>query len=167
MAEFYQPPAMVPSALYLLRRNITDLLRARHETQKSLAFAVGHDKSWLNKFLNGGRGIQMKELDRIADFFGLAPYQLFQPGITGLTERRGATDRRSGRERRVGHVAREMRNLDAVVAKAHPRRGSREAVAISPSEHLLIEHARQLTPTEFEGLLTMVGAARKKDRRKA
>lgn len=42
-----------------------------------------------------------KYWDRIADFFGVETYQLLQPGVASLTERRKA-ERRNGRERRVG-----------------------------------------------------------------
>jgi hypothetical protein len=69
---------MSPNALYLLRRNITDLLLTRKESQHSLAFSIGHHKTWLNKFLNGDREIQFKDLDGIANFFGLQAYQLYR-----------------------------------------------------------------------------------------
>lgn len=108
-------------APYMLRQNVTDLLIARKEDQVTLAKALGHDKSWANKFLNGHRSIPLKELDQIADFFGLATYQLLQPGISRLTERRSGSDRRKGRERRIGHVARQTQQLGEEIARAHPR----------------------------------------------
>ena len=46
-------------ALYLLRQNIRALLMARKETETALALWCGKDKSWINKFLNERRGIQI------------------------------------------------------------------------------------------------------------
>lgn len=43
-------------AIYVLRENIRVLLDARKEDQQTLARYCGHDKSWINKFLNEGRG---------------------------------------------------------------------------------------------------------------
>jgi hypothetical protein len=100
------------------------LLAARQESQTTLARWCGHDKSWLNKFLNEGRGLQLVDLDKIAAFFGVEPYQLFQPGIGRLTERRVNPDRRSGRERRVGHTGRLVESLRTEVNKV-PRLSSR------------------------------------------
>ena len=81
----YQPPLYSRKALYVIRENIRSLLVARKEDQAALAQHCGHDRSWLNKFLNSGRGIQLKDLDLIAGFFGIEPYQLFQPGISSLS----------------------------------------------------------------------------------
>lgn len=60
---------------------------------------VGKHETWISKILKEDRGIQLKDLDKIADFFGLTVHQLFSPGISPLTERRRG-QRRSGRERR-------------------------------------------------------------------
>lgn len=92
----------------IMRRNVTDLLLERHHTQTDLASWLGRGKSWINKFLNGHREIRLTDLDRIADFFGLATYQLFQPGIGSSSERRSGRERRCGRDRRVGHAYRMM-----------------------------------------------------------
>src|SRR5678816_4275505 len=89
-------PQVQLKAIYVLRENIRKLLDARKEDQQTLARWCGHDKSWINKFLNEGRGVTLKDFDRIATFFGLETYQLFQPGISMLTERRTAIERRSG-----------------------------------------------------------------------
>lgn len=99
-------PAM--KSVYILQLNIRALLAARKETEAQLAVHLGFKhRSSLNKFLNNEwNGFQMWRLDRLADFFGLATYQLFQPGISPLTERRHGRDRRSGLERRVGHASR-------------------------------------------------------------
>lgn len=117
----YPLPMSDLRALYLIRSNIRALLVARHENQSQLAFAMGRDKSWINKFLNGTREIQFKDLDRLASFFGIATYQLFQPGISAVTERRKLADRRNGRDRRIGHPHRILHAVSAVVAETHPR----------------------------------------------
>jgi transcriptional regulator with XRE-family HTH domain len=94
---------------YLLRQNIDALLKARGQKRKDLALYCHRTESWLSQiFGQGDRNIPLKYLDRMAGFFGLEPYQLFQPGISPLTERRTGLDRRSGVDRRVSHVA-EMR----------------------------------------------------------
>lgn len=95
-------------AINQLRQNIETLLRKRHEDQKTLAFFLNRHPSTINKFLKGTRELQLADLDRIADFFGLATYQLFQPGISPLSERRLLRDRRGGRDRRIGHQHREL-----------------------------------------------------------
>lgn len=86
----------------LFKHNIDALLRARGQTRHDLAQWCRRTDAWLSKILGkDDRNLPLKYLDRIADFFGLAPYQLFQPGITPLTERR-RTERRLGRDRRIG-----------------------------------------------------------------
>lgn len=104
-------------SLYILRENIRSLLAARKEEQKALAEWCGHDKSWMNKFLNEGRGIRVGDFDRIASFFGIETYQLFQPGISRLTERRSGADRRTQKERRIGHTGRLLSVLQAAQNK--------------------------------------------------
>jgi hypothetical protein len=59
-------------------------------------------------FTNDERNLPLKYLDRIADFFGLATYQLFQPGISARYERRKA-ERRTGRDRRVSALNHQVR----------------------------------------------------------
>lgn len=89
-------------ATVLLRRNLESLLRARGQTQHDLAQWCRRSDAWLSKILdeNANRGLPLKYLDRIAEFFGIAAYQLFQPGISPLLERRQG-ERRSGLDRRV------------------------------------------------------------------
>ena len=89
------------NALWVLRENIAALLSAQRKTQHDLAFSLGRGRSWINKFLQGTREIQMKDLDGIAAFFHIQTYQLFQPGISQMTERRSGSDRRQGFERRT------------------------------------------------------------------
>ena len=86
----------------LLKTNIQSLLRARGNNQKDLAQWCRRSESWLSHiFKDPDREIPTKYLDRIADFFGLATYQLFQPGVGRSTERRTGMDRRQGGERRI------------------------------------------------------------------
>jgi transcriptional regulator with XRE-family HTH domain len=91
----------------LLRANLRALLRARGQTPHDLAFFCRRSDAWISKILNEdehdsqARDLPLKYLDRIADFFGVAAYQLFQPGISAITERRKANDRRTGIERRA------------------------------------------------------------------
>lgn len=86
---------------YLFKQNVDVLLRARHQTRHDLAFFCGRSDAWLSKILGkADRNLPLKYLDKIADFFGLAAYQLFLPGISPLAERRKVSDRRRGKDRR-------------------------------------------------------------------
>jgi hypothetical protein len=103
MVEIYHPMR----ANLLLKTNIDALLRARGQTRKDLAFWCRRTESWISKaFRDPNRSIPLRYFDRIADFFGLATYQLFQPGITPYTERRSGKERRSGMDRRLSHIDR-------------------------------------------------------------
>ena len=89
-------------ASYLFKKNIETLLIKRGHTRHDLAFYCRRSDAWLSKILgNSDRNLPLKYLDRIAEFFGLAAYQLFQPGISPLTERRTGAERRAGGDRRV------------------------------------------------------------------
>lgn len=99
----------------LLKHNIDTLLKERHQTRRDLASAVRQSLDpkkidpWISKiFGSPDAEFQTKYLDRIADFFGFSVYQLFQPGISHLTERRKHLDRRSGRDRRISHLGRQI-----------------------------------------------------------
>lgn len=143
-------------ALYLLRENIGALLAARKESQASLAQYCGHQKAWINKFLNDqdavqGRGVSIPDLDKIAGFFGLQTFQLFQPGISALTERRSAADRRMGHERRIGHSGRQLAGLRAelnklpAIASAHGSQTAARPSALPPAiQRIIAEAERQI-----------------------
>lgn len=110
-------------ATYLLKRNIEALLAARHQSQHDLAVWCRRSDAWISKILSdtsnpkAERGVPLRDLDRIADFFGIAAYQLFQPGISPLTERRKVADRRSGRDRRLSAMNQQVReSLASAVA---------------------------------------------------
>jgi hypothetical protein len=83
----------------LLLENIRTLLRERGLEASSLAAWCGHRPAWISKILSEERGVQIKDVGRIADFFGLTVAQLFQHGISPLGERRRGA-RRSPLERR-------------------------------------------------------------------
>lgn len=104
-------------AAALLKVNIDGLLRTRHQTRHDLAMWCRRSDAWLSKILGkDNRNVPLEYLDRVADFFGLATYQLFQPGLTGVLERRKG-DRRSGKDRRISAVNHQVReSVSALVA---------------------------------------------------
>lgn len=119
----------------LLKHNIDALLEARHQTRPELARWCRRSRSWLDKaFSEGRREIPLKYLDRIADFFGIATYQLLQPGISSLTERRVKQDRRSGRDRRISRampLSQKPGDVDLMdVIRALSREGRERAIQI-------------------------------------
>lgn len=103
-------------AKYLLAENIRALLRHRGIDDGDLAFFCGHQPSWISKFLNQHRGMSLEDIGKVADFFGLTVSELFSPGISAVTERRGRT--RRVRDDRRTHVERRMKNM------AHHQRDS-------------------------------------------
>lgn len=105
----------------LFAANVSALLDARHQTQKELANWCRKSEVWISKILKTERQARMEDLDRIADFFGLATFQLFQPGISAVTERRRAEDRRSGRDRRVSQELRQMREVAQEIERVRPK----------------------------------------------
>lgn len=113
-------------ASQLLIRNVLALLHDRNLNQHDLAQWCHHSDPWLSYFLKGRRQIQMKDLDRIADFFGIATYQLFQPGLTQETERRSGRDRRKNRDRRISHAQRNMIAVATEIDRLRPLRKNTE-----------------------------------------
>lgn len=105
----------------LLAENIAALLRERGQKQKDLAAWCRHSEVWISAILSGKRSAHLKDLDRIADFFGIATYQLFQPGISRFTERRKGVERRTGHDRRVGHAFRIMGDVASDIESARKR----------------------------------------------
>lgn len=93
----------------LMKANVDAVLKARHQTREDLSKWCRREVSWASKILNSPtRWFPMKYWDKISDFVGLSPYQLLQPGIAPLHERRGR-ERRSGRDRRVRGVEHHVR----------------------------------------------------------
>lgn len=122
-------------ASHYLRLNIAALLARDHVTPAGLALACGgKDRSWMTRFLNGQRHeLQLADIEKIADFFGKQPYELFQPKTGTITDRRVAKlDRRSGTERRVGHAYRAMLPVAATVESLRRPTGASYAVVASP-----------------------------------
>jgi transcriptional regulator with XRE-family HTH domain len=122
MVFVYSRPMSDLRALFIIRTNIAGLLYQRKQSQTDLASWLRKDKSWINKFLNATREIQLKDLDRIADFFGIATYQLFQPGVVTGSERRTGQERRRGHDRRISHTQRHMVSVAAEIDRLRPRR---------------------------------------------
>jgi hypothetical protein len=90
---------------HLLVENIRTLLAGRGLDDSALAIWCGHKPAWISKILKMERGMPIRELGKVADFFGVTVMQLFSPGISALTERRhserrSAVDRRDGKDRR-------------------------------------------------------------------
>ena len=133
-------------ANYLFKQNIVALLSARGQTRHDLAWFCRRSDAWLSKILGrDDRNVSMKYLDKFADFFGIAPYQLFQPGITPLTERRRSQERRSGRDRRISQV---------VASRVLGGKGIDEPVlaALASDELDLVRRYRRLSGDEREHL---------------
>lgn len=74
------------NATRILVANIAALLRARGQSQHDLARWCRKSDPWLSDFLAEKKQTQLRNLDRIADFFGLEAYQLFQPGISVVSQ---------------------------------------------------------------------------------
>lgn len=105
----------------LLKENIDTLLADRHLRRKDLAQWCRRSEAWLSQiFTSPERNVPLKYLDRIADFFHLATYQLFQPGISQRSERRRG-ERRSGKDRRLSALNQKVRqSLSEAVASLSP-----------------------------------------------
>lgn len=89
-----------------MKMNVDALLRGRRLARKDLADWCRRSESWISKImiLDSPREFPLKYWDKIADFFGISTYQLIQPGVHSLTERRKG-QRRTGVERRVIRVS--------------------------------------------------------------
>lgn len=109
------------AATRMFSENVSALLHGRGLKAKQLATWCRKSENWISKILKNKSQARMEDLDRIADFFGLATYQLFQPGISRVTERRHSTDRRSGRDRRVSHEHRLMHEVRDELERVRPR----------------------------------------------
>lgn len=152
-------------ALRLLKDNIQALLHHRKEDQVSLAQWCGHSKAWINKFLNEDDAeIQLKDLDRIGDFFGVAAYQLFQPGINRVTERRRG-ERRANEERRIGAAGKMADRLQSEVNKL-PRLARQTDHDVStlpaPIQKIILKANRQIAAYEAQIARGQVTSARRK-----
>jgi len=125
-----------------MKSNIDALLRARGQTRKDLAQWCRRTESWISKIMREDRReFPMQYFDRIADFFGIATYQLLQPGITPLTERRSkGTPRRSGKDRRISALR--------LLADAPPHL----VVSLEPEEVARLQRIRLLNAADVQKL---------------
>lgn len=136
-------------AHHLLKQNIDTLLRARGQKRKELAVWCRRSESWLSQiFTDDERNLPLKYLDRIADFFGLSTYQLFQPGISPLTERRSGMDRRSGRDRRIS--AKVRRTAETPIRQ----------IAVNPEDEALLAEMHALTYDEYQRIRHWIAVTR-------
>lgn len=87
------------NALDLLRRRVNDLLHHSGRTRKDFAIYIGKAPSWATELFQGRHGIALKDLDRVARFFGVSVPQLFEIDGYRFRERRMG-ERRAGKERR-------------------------------------------------------------------
>lgn len=127
-----------------LKRNIDAMLAARGQTRADLARWCRRSDAWISKiYAVELRAFPAEYLDRIADFFGLATYQLFQPGISPLTERRGGRDRRRGQERRLSHLTGLLR----------------PDVPPPPADLITLQRLKRLTPEDRELVEQTIDAA--------
>lgn len=136
-------------ALRLLAENISALLKARGHSQHDLAQWCRHTDVWLSAILSQKREIQLEDLDRVADYFGLVTYQLFQPGIARSTERR-VSERRTNKERRIAQNSRAMLELRAELDSLGPAgKGARHGAPASPLaaelRRLTADHERRIS----------------------
>jgi len=134
-------------AAVLLKENIDELLRRRNQHRKDLAQWCYRSESWISKiFRTQKRELPQKYLDRIADFFGLSVYQLFQPGIGKASERR-VGERRTGKDRRITNSVRLAQTLGASIDAIHPRRHAliHESPTIVEGKRLTAEYERRIS----------------------
>lgn len=103
---------MAVTALDILRRRVDALLHHSGHTRKDLAIYMRKQPSWTTDFLLGHNGVRLKDLDRLARFFGISVPSLFElDGYRFRDRRRGerrgnVKDRRAGTDRRLEPRAR-------------------------------------------------------------
>jgi hypothetical protein len=140
----------------LLAHNVRALLKARGQKPHDLAFYFHRSDAWISKILNAEfaidpkdkRGLRVVDLDRLADFFGLATYQLFAPGISPLTERRGGRERRTGRDRRISQAEYSPR-------PAH----TPDLETVTPWERAHLARVRRLDPEDRKHMEYLIDRA--------
>ena len=94
------------TCIEVLRRRVQALLDHSGRTRKDLAIYLGKSPSWSTEFFQGRHGVTLKDLDRLARFFGLSVPALFEMDGYRFRDRRrdqrrtGMAERRSGKDRR-------------------------------------------------------------------
>jgi transcriptional regulator with XRE-family HTH domain len=101
------------NALDLLRRRVGDLLHHSGRTRKDFAIYLGKAPSWATEFFQGRHGVSLKDLDRVARFFGVSVPQLFEIDGYRFRERR-LSQRRCGKDRRGAGDRRKPTDSDKV-----------------------------------------------------
>lgn len=121
----------------MLVENVSALLKRNSLSQHDLAQWCRRSDVWVSQFFTGKRGWKIDDLTRVADLFGLEPYQLFMPGIVETTERRSGRDRRSDKDRRQIPAQRAMlRASQEIDAHRPPRKEPNYAAARSSIRQL-------------------------------
>lgn len=96
------------TAADVLRRRVNALLEHSGRTRKDFAIYLGKQPSWSTEFFQGRHGATLKDLDRMARFFGVSVPQLFEiDGHRFRERRRGerrSLDRRRSAERRKNQM---------------------------------------------------------------
>lgn len=134
------------SADHLLAENVRALLAADPRSQSDLAQWCRHSSVWVSQFLTGKRKWKVEDLDRVADFFNLSTFQLFQPGIANSNTERRIGQRRQREERRRTQSERELRKTQAELARVGMP-GHRER-----SEHLAGGRAKIVLAASSESM---------------
>jgi transcriptional regulator with XRE-family HTH domain len=144
----------------LLADNIAALLRLRGYKQRDLAQWCRKSDVWVSLILSNKREVQFRDLDRIADFFGVATYQLLQPGVAQATERRHG-ERRAGFDRRVSHQTRLARDLEGRLRPPSFQKGADGSPPPHPLRQVLVEFERRvsrlLSEAESRGQIAPIG----------
>jgi transcriptional regulator with XRE-family HTH domain len=85
----------------LLRRRVQALLDHSGRTRKDMSVYLGKSQSWATDFFHGRHGVTLKDLDRLARFFGVSVPSLFELDGFRFRDRRRVQRRRCGKDRRV------------------------------------------------------------------
>jgi len=155
-------PFTTMRASALLKANIEALLKLQHKSKADLEKWCRKKGGWLSHALNEpARGLPVKHLDRIADFFGKDTYELFRYGP--VSERRSGKDRRAGGERRKSPDERLMMEVAGRVADARPHNQPKTAI-----ETLILRGVRENThnPDAIAAACRILGIAPPKPPRK-
>jgi transcriptional regulator with XRE-family HTH domain len=84
----------------ILRRRVQALLFACGKSRKELALYLGKQPSWATDFFHGRHGVTLKDLDRLARFFGVSVPNLFEVDGLRFRERRRQERRQHWQDRR-------------------------------------------------------------------
>ncbi len=81
-----------------LRERVRDFMDAQRFSQTKLATRLGKTQSWLSRRLSGNQSFRLRDLDQLADIFGVTVPELFFDTY-GQWDRRSKSDRRKGERR--------------------------------------------------------------------